>query len=49
MNLTQQDWVAQLENDKNSVILDVRTEDEFNTGSIANAINIDIHKGQGFI
>jgi rhodanese-related sulfurtransferase len=49
MNLTQQDWVAQLENDKNSVILDVRTEDEFNTGCIADAINIDIHKGQGFI
>ncbi len=49
MNLSQEEWVAQLENDNNAVILDVRTEDEFNSGSIASAINIDIHKGQGFI
>ncbi len=49
MNLSQQDWVFQLENDENTVILDVRTEDEFNEGSIAGAINIDIYKGQGFI
>jgi rhodanese-related sulfurtransferase len=49
MDLTQEEWVSQLEADENTVILDVRTEDEYNDGIIANAINIDIHKGQGFI
>ncbi|AOZ97997.1 rhodanese [Flavobacterium palustre] len=49
MNLTQEDWIAQLEEDENAVILDVRTEDECDEGIIPNAINIDIHKGQGFI
>jgi rhodanese-related sulfurtransferase len=49
MNLTQEEWVSQFEADENTVILDVRTEDEFNDGFIANAINIDIHRGQDFI
>ncbi|TDD74166.1 rhodanese-like domain-containing protein [Flavobacterium caseinilyticum] len=49
MNLTQVDWVSQFEADENAVILDVRTEDEFNEGFIASAINIDIHRGQDFV
>jgi rhodanese-related sulfurtransferase len=49
MNLTQKDWVAQLEKDDNAVILDVRTEDECREGIIPGAIAIDIYKGQGFI
>lgn len=49
MNLTQQDWVSQLEADENAVILDVRTEDEYNDGIISNAINIDIHQGPVFV
>lgn len=49
MNLSQEDWVAQLEADEKAVILDVRTEDEFNDGYIENAVNIDINKGQAFI
>lgn len=49
MNLTQQEWVSQLQEDENAVILDVRTEDEWNDGIIENAINIDIHQGQVFI
>ena len=49
MNLSQEDWISQLESDDNAVILDVRTEDEWNEGIIENAINIDIYKGQGFI
>lgn len=49
MNLTQEDWVLQLEADENSVILDVRTEDECNNGVIPNSINIDIYLGQEFI
>ena len=49
MNLQQEDWISQLNADSNAVILDVRTEDEWNDGIIPNAINIDIYKGQGFI
>ena len=44
MNLSQEDWVNQLAADENAVILDVRTEDEFNDGYIENAVNIDIKK-----
>jgi len=49
MNLIQEDWVSQLEADENSVILDVRTENEYNEGIISEAINIDINTGQFFI
>ena len=49
MNLSQNDWISQLEYDTNAVILDVRTEDECNEGIIPNAVMIDIYKGQGFI
>jgi rhodanese-related sulfurtransferase len=49
MNLTQEDWVSQLNTDPNAVILDVRTENEFSEGIIANAINIDINSGQQFV
>jgi len=49
MNLDQEVWRDQLKEDANSVILDVRTEDEFNEGIIPGAINIDIYKGRGFI
>ena len=49
MNLEQEVWRDQLNEDANAVILDVRTEDEFNEGIIPGAINIDIYKGQGFI
>jgi len=49
MDLSQQDWTSQLHNDTDAVILDVRTEEEWNEGIIPGAINIDIYKGQGFI
>lgn len=49
MDLSQQDWQDQLQSDPNAVILDVRTEDEWNEGIIPGAVNIDIYKGQGFI
>ncbi len=48
-NLTQQQWTELLVDDKNAVILDVRSPEEFNSGKIPNSINIDIFKGQGFI
>lgn len=49
MNLSQQEWWDKAQEDENAVILDVRTEDEWNRGIIPGAINIDIYKGQGFI
>ncbi|WP_397363456.1 rhodanese-like domain-containing protein [Olleya sp. R77988] len=48
-DLLQVDWVKQLENDENALILDVRTEEEVAEGKIPNALHIDIYKGQGFI
>lgn len=49
MDLRQEDWWSQLQNDENAVVLDVRTADECSEGIIPGAINIDIFKGQGFI
>jgi len=48
-NLTQEQWSKEVNEDKNSVILDVRTEEEFIEGYIPTATNIDIYKGQGFL
>ncbi|WP_179352751.1 rhodanese-like domain-containing protein [Winogradskyella vidalii] len=48
-DLSQQEWTNQLEEDTNSVILDVRTQEEVDSGMIPNAKHIDIYKGQGFI
>ena len=48
-NLTQDQWSKEVEEDKNAVILDVRTEEEFIEGYILTATNIDIYKGQGFL
>ena len=49
MNLSEQEWWEKLQMDNNAVILDVRTQDEYDRGIIPGAINIDIYKGQGFI
>ena len=49
MNLSQEHWSTQLEQDNKSVLLDVRTEDECADGIISGSINIDIYEGQGFI
>lgn len=49
MDLTQEEWASDLENDNNAVILDVRTLAEVEEGIIPNAIHIDIYKGQGFV
>ena len=48
-DLTQDEWVEQLEKDDNAVVLDVRTDDEVEDGKIPNAIHIDIYRGQEFI
>ena len=49
MNLPQEDWKTKLENDSDAIVLDVRTEDEWNEGIIPNAVLNDIYKGQGFL
>lgn len=49
MNISQDEWWAKSQEDTNAVLLDVRTEDEWNRGIIPGAQNIDIYKGQGFI
>ena len=48
-DLTQEDWIKKLEEDNNSIVLDVRTQEEIDLGIIPNSIHIDIYKGQGFI
>lgn len=49
MNLTQEVWWKEAQENPNAVILDVRTFDEFSRGFIPGALNIDIYKGQGFV
>lgn len=49
MNISQEQWWEGAQDNENAVILDVRTEGEWNEGIIPGAINIDIYKGQGFI
>ena len=48
-DLSQEDWKKQLEEDNNSIVLDVRTQDEVDEGMIPDAIHIDIYKGQEFM
>ncbi|MEZ4791931.1 MAG: rhodanese-like domain-containing protein [Gelidibacter sp.] len=48
-DLTQRNWVEQLNNDTNAIVLDVRTQEEVEDGKIPNALHLDIYKGQGFI
>ena len=48
-DLSQEEWASQLAEDKNAVVLDVRTDSEVADGIIPNAIHIDIYKGQEFI
>ena len=48
-NLTQNQWAEELSAQPEAVVLDVRTEEEFESGYIPNARNIDLRMGQGFI
>ncbi|RAR70663.1 rhodanese-like domain-containing protein [Flavobacterium aciduliphilum] len=48
-NLSQEEWASKISLDENAVILDVRTEDEWNDGFIPGSVLNDIYKGQGFI
>lgn len=48
-DLTQEQWQEQLKNDDNAVIIDVRTDAEFEEGYISGAIQIDIFNGAEFL
>lgn len=48
-NLSQTEWAKALTKQPEAVILDVRTEEEFESGYIPNAKNIDLRMGPGFI
>lgn len=49
MDLTQEEWALKSSQDTNGVILDVRTDDEWNDGHIPNAVQNDIYGGQAFV
>ncbi|MFP4845405.1 rhodanese-like domain-containing protein [Winogradskyella sp. PE311] len=48
-DLQQKDWTKQRDEDNNSVVLDVRTQQEVDEGIIPNSLHIDIYRGQDFI
>lgn len=49
MNLSQEQWWENFQQDENAVILDVRTDEEVEEKAIPNSLHIDIYKGQGFL
>ena len=49
MNLSQKDWTSNQSENKASVILDVRTPEEYDLGHIISAQLIDIRNPQGFM
>ena len=48
MDLEQEKWKNGLENDSDSLILDVRTTEEFETSRIPNSVNIDFYNPEIF-
>jgi rhodanese-related sulfurtransferase len=48
-DLSQNDWAQALIDQPEAVVLDVRTEEEFESGYIPKAKNIDLRMGPGFI
>ncbi len=49
MNLNQNDWLKNNQEDSESLIVDVRTEEEYNLGHIRKSILIDINQPNLFM
>ena len=49
INLSETEWVKLHDESEESVIIDVRTDDEFSTGYIEGAVNIDFYMGNQYI
>jgi rhodanese-related sulfurtransferase len=49
VDLTQNEWQLQLNEATDAVVLDVRTDYEFDEGYILNAINLDLYEAQKFM
>ena len=49
MNLDQSIWEKQFISEKNAVIIDVRTPEEFEISRIPNSKNIDFYNPQNFM
>tara|TARA_B100001250_G_scaffold407142_1_gene427411 strand:+ start:1512 stop:1820 length:309 start_codon:yes stop_codon:yes gene_type:complete len=49
MNLNQEDWLKNNEEDNESIIVDVRTQEEYNLGYIKNSILIDVNQPNLFM
>ena len=49
MNLDQSTWKKQLHSEKNVIILDVRTPEEFDISRIPNSRNLDFYNPQKFM
>ena len=49
MDIDQNSWKKQTNSDKNAIILDVRTPEEFVISRIPNSINIDFYNPQIFM
>lgn len=48
-DLTKEEWKELLQKDEQAVILDVRTDEEFEEGYMPNATQVDIHDPAGFM
>jgi len=46
INLSSMEFSEKLKTDKNAILIDVRTSEEFSSGKIPNSINIDIYSSQ---
>ena len=49
INLSETEWVKLHDESEESVIIDVRTDDEFSTGYVGGAVNIDFYMRNEFI
>ena len=49
INLSETEWIKLHDESEESVIIDVRTDDEFSTGYIGGAVNFDFYMGNEFI